>query len=129
MLGKRRRNVQVGRGLGSIFSKIFSKIAPIAKTLFNFGKKALASKPVKNVVNAAKDTAIQSGIQVIDDVIQGKNVGESLKENAAEASKKIGIRAADEAKDFLQGKISGPPRKKSKTKYKSKKKKKKDVFS
>ena len=124
MLGVRRRQVQVGRGLGSIFSTIFKKITPIAKSLYNIGKRIFSSAPVQKVAKNARDTALQSGVQIVDDVIQGKNVGESIKSNVKTASKRIANDAAEEAKRYLEGKKSRPPNKPKLSKKKAKRIKK-----
>ena len=132
MLGLRKRKVklQTGRGLGSIFSSIFRKIKPIARSLYNIGKRVFSSAPVKKVVKSAQNTALQGGVQVIEDVNQGKNVAESLKTNVKQASKKIASDAAQEAKLFLEGKKSRPPRKTpAKKSKKSRKKLRPDVFT
>lgn len=123
MIANRKRNVQHGRGIGSILSTIFSKIAPIARTIFNIGKKVVKSTPVKKVFKSAQEEVIKSGIQVADDVLQGKNVQESLKQNASTAANQIAKRAVGEAKKYAG--LEPKPKKQKQMK----KRRKKDIFS
>lgn len=132
MIGPRKRNVQRGRGIGSILSSIFSKIAPIARTILNIGRKAVKTKPVQEVLKSAKNEAIKTGLQVADDVFQGKNVVESIKSNAESGAMKIAESAINEAK-----KAFTPPQTKKRTAKKMSKtvkkvpskRRKRDIFA
>lgn len=122
MLLQRRRNVQTGRGLGTILSSIFRTIAPYAKTLLNVGKRIFSSRPAQAIVKSAQQSAVQSGLNVVDDVIKGKNVKRSLKEHAQSLAQDVGSSAVSEVK-----KLAGmqPPKvanKKSATNNKKKRK-------
>ena len=125
MLGHRKRKVQVGRGLGTIFSTIFRKVAPIARTLFNVGKRLFKSAPVQRVAKSAADSALDSGVRVIDDVVQGKNLKDSLKENITKVANDVGNKAASEAVGFLQRQKMDKVKKKRKP---PKKRRRMDVF-
>jgi hypothetical protein len=98
MLLQRRRNVQTGRGLGTILSSIFRTIAPYAKTLLNVGKRIFSSRPAQAIVKSAQQSALQSGLNVVDDVIKGKNVKRSLKEHAQSLAQDVGSSAVSEVK-------------------------------
>lgn len=130
MIGPRKRNVQRGRGIGSILSSIFRKIAPFARTILNIGKKAATSKPAQEVFRSAKNEALKTGIQIADDALQGKNVRESIRSNAEKAAKTVAQSALGEAKKMVDDQN---PKKRTTTKPKSgkrlPKRRKKDVFS
>lgn len=129
MIGHRRKKPQIGRGLGSILSTIFSKIAPIARTLMNVGKKVVKLKPVQNVISTAKNESIKSGLNLLDDVIQGKNVKQSIKANATNVANSV----ANKALSQIIGSDKKPrPKKRPKKKKKkviSTKRAKSDIFS
>lgn len=132
MIGHRKRNVQRGRGLGSILSSLFSKIAPFARTLFNIGTKVVKSAPAQEVIKSAKNEALKTGIQVADDVLKGKNVKESIRSNVENAAKNVASSAISQAKkrlnnDLNPGEISNKKQKSSKKKRK-KKVRRPDIF-
>lgn len=138
MIGPRKRNVQRGRGIGSILSSIFRKIAPFAKTILNIGKKAVATKPVQEVLRSAKSEALKTGVQIADDALQGKNIKESIRSNAQSAAKSVAQTAIGEAKKMLgdepKPKKFGKTTKKrtvttGRSTKKTPKRRKKDVFS
>ena len=129
MIGPRKRNVQKGRGIGSILSSIFSKIAPIARTILNIGRNAIKTKPVQSVIQSAKNEALKTGIQIADDAIQGKNIGESIKSNTQAAAKSIASSALGEAKKYVDKKPTPKKRPVSKKKSKPPKRRKRDIFS
>ena len=133
MIGPRKRNVQRGRGIGSILSSIFSKIAPIARTILNVGRRVVKTKPVQEVLKSAKSEALKTGVQIADDALQGKNIGESIKSNAETAAKSIAQSALGEAKKMLDSKDKNTSKKRvvaaKSVKKKTSKRRKKDVFS
>jgi hypothetical protein len=118
--------VQRGSGIGSIFSNIFKKLIPLGAKLFNIGRKAAKSTVGQHVIKAAKRTALQSGLDLANDVLDGKSLKSSLKSRLGEAPGKF-------AKEVRKGGGGGKrSRKSSKTKKKkmtkktgTKKKKKK----
>lgn len=95
----RKRNVQNGRGLGSILSTIFRKIAPLAKTLVTTGQRILTSKPAQQVIETGKQSLAKAGVQVADDIFQGKNVKQSVKEHLSSAMGTIKDSVMEQAKD------------------------------
>jgi len=58
-----------GSGIGSIFSNIFRKIVPFAKSLFGIGKKVVSSTTGQQVLKAAKRTAIDAGLNIAHDTL------------------------------------------------------------
>lgn len=98
MLIHRKRNVQQGRGVGSILSTIFRKIAPYAKTLLNTGQRILATKPAQRVLETGKQSLAKAGVQVVDDIFQGKNAKQSVREHLSSALDTVKESALQEAK-------------------------------
>jgi hypothetical protein len=78
--------VQRGRGIGSTLSAMFKGVIPAAQMM---GKQVLASPLTKTVLKAAKRSARDAGLQLATDVLQGKRVKESLKENVSTAKKAV----------------------------------------
>ena len=129
MIGPRKRNVQKGRGIGSILSSIFRKIAPFAKTILNIGRKAAATKPVQEVLKSAKKEALKTGVQIADDALKGKNIKDSIKSNAGIAAKSVAQTAIGEAKKMINDPVKKRSAKRQKQGKKKSKRRKKDVFS
>ena len=129
MIGPRKRNVQRGRGIGSILSSIFRKIAPFAKTILNIGRKAAATKPVQEVLKSAKKEALKTGVQIADDALKGKNIKDSIKSNAGIAAKSVAQTAIGEAKKMINDPVKKRSAKRQKQGKKKSKRRKKDVFS
>ena len=68
--------VQRGRGVGG-FMKIASRLFyPVV----NIAKKALQSKTGRKIVDAVKEQAIDSSINIAKEIASGKNVNQSLKD-------------------------------------------------
>ena len=68
--------VQRGRGIGG-FMKIASRLFyPVV----NIAKKALQSKTGRKIVDAVKEQAIDSSINIAKEIASGKNVKQSLKD-------------------------------------------------
>lgn len=88
MIGRTRHRVQSGRGLGNIFSTIFTKLAPIARSVFSAGHRALNSTLGRSILHSAGQAAAQGGVNLIDDVLKGENVKESLKNRAKSTAEK-----------------------------------------
>ena len=91
--------IQRGRGIGGLFriaSKLFKPLAGLAV-------KAVKSPAGKKIVNAVKNQAIDSSINLAKDLAGGKSVRESLKdefENVKENTKrKVLTLGADYLKD------------------------------
>lgn len=69
-----------GAGIGSIFSNIYSSVVPLFKSAFKIGSKLAKTDVGKSVIKSAKKKAMQAGINVVNDALQGKNVVASTKQ-------------------------------------------------
>lgn len=63
-----------GSGIGSIFSNIFRGLLPLAKKLFSVGKAAAQSPAGRKILKAAKKTALDTGLDIAHDTLEGENV-------------------------------------------------------
>jgi hypothetical protein len=130
--------VQRGRGIGGILkwaTKLFSPLKNIAK-------KVLTSDTGKKVVNAVKEQAVDSSINIASDIASGKNFKESLTgelNNAGNNSKRkaleLGLeylknqeRLKNEGKKRIKGPEKVAVKKKKKTKLKNKIGKNRDIL-
>ena len=70
--------LQRGRGLGGLF-KNFAKLAsPFFATAAKSAKQVVKSDAGKRMLKSIKQQAIESGSNVLQDVIEGKDLGESV---------------------------------------------------
>ena len=105
---------QRGRGLGSIFSALFRGLAPVARLGIRAGKSLIANPLVRQLGQNAFDAAKASARNVAMDVIEGKNLKDSVQQELEKARNKIST--------TLRG---GRKRKHHKSAFKPSKKKKK----
>ena len=111
---------QRGNGLGSFFGRLFRSILPVAK---NIGKSALKT--------VGKE-ALHLGANVMNDVVQGRNVKQALKKQGKKSTQKLINRAATVVKNQTGGQLG---KRKVSSKITSVKKKarrtnkKQDIFS
>lgn len=78
--------LQRGQGLFSFIGKIARKLLPIAvKT----GKKFMKSDIVKSTIDTAKSSALEAGIGLTKDLLNGKNLQESISTNLNMAKDQI----------------------------------------
>ena len=70
---------QRGQGLGNLFSGFLKRLIPLSRTFFK-------SKPGKIL----KDVALNTASHFAQDVLSGKNVKSSAKENLSEAKTNLG---------------------------------------
>ena len=119
--------LQKGKGIGGLMrfaSKLFLPISRVAK-------KAIQSNTGKKIVDAVKEQAIDSSINIATDIAKGKDLKDSLKnelENVKDTTKR---KAVEIGLDYLNEK-SAKNRKKQVKSKKSKIKrsgKVKDIFS
>lgn len=89
MLLRKRNRAQVGRGIGSILSVLWTTLAPFAKQLFKWGKKAVTSNTAKEIGRSATTTALEKGVAAVNSAMSGEPIKDSLKKNAKEAGKDI----------------------------------------
>ena len=118
----KRQLVQSGRGIGGLFRSLFRVIKPIAKTIAKTSgpilKKAAKSKLVKKVSKDVLKTGVQSAIDTMNDVAEGKKIsGNKITGNF----KKLGKRSLKSASNTLQKTINDEPAVSKKKKYVSKK--------
>lgn len=74
-----------GSGIGSIFSNIFRKIIPFAKRLFGFGKQVIQSPTGQQVLKAAKRTAVDAGLNIAHNTLNGVPLGKAAKQGMKKA--------------------------------------------
>ena len=138
MIGRRSKRVIYGRGLGGFLSKMFNLIKP---KIFGLAKSAVKSNSFKKIVKDAKDVALNTSSKVIQDVVSGKNVRETVKSNVKEGAKQIASNAAKTSLDSLHSIINNkkdqiddvkniktPKKRSKKRKVLGSKKVKKDIF-
>lgn len=75
MLYHKRRYVQHGRGVGSIFRSLLSTVLPALKTL---GKEIITSPITKKALHTIKKKALNAGLKIAKDTLHGENVGQSI---------------------------------------------------
>ena len=80
---------QRGRGFGSLFSGLLRGFAPLARLGFSAGKKLLSSDLVKNVTSSALDSGKQALKNITADLLEGKDIAHSAKQELFDAKKKI----------------------------------------
>lgn len=79
-----------GAGIGSIFSSIYSSVVPLIKSALRIGTRAATSRVGKKVIKGAKKAAIQAGLNVVGDALEGKNVIRSTKQQLKRATAQMG---------------------------------------
>ena len=119
--------IQRGKGIGGLLrvaSKLFAPISVLAK-------KAIKSDPGKRILNAVKDQALDSSVNVVKDIASGKPIKETLKDEFRNVKKNAKRGAVDIGVDFLVGRQAKQARKSkiSKNKKKSRKvRERRDIF-
>jgi len=76
-----------GSGVGSIFSSIFRTLIPIASTMFGMGKQVLETKTGQKVLEAVRKPALQAGLDIAKDALDGENVVKAIKRHGKKAGK------------------------------------------
>lgn len=112
---------QRGRGIGNILGKLFRSAVPIISSI---GKSIVTSPITKNLVTAGKKAAIDTGLNVVTDVIEGRNVGESIRENVGQARQRL-------AQNLRESRAKRAPKRKAAPKKTKRKKypKRSNLFS
>lgn len=116
-----------GSGVGSIFSTIFRRLVPLAKNVVNTGLNFAQSKTGKKFIKGAKRTALDAGLNIAHDALQGqnlkqsvtkrlKNAGEELIEDIRGKPKRRKRRKKVIAKKYRGGSTKKKPKKKKKKK-------------
>ena len=120
--------VQRGRGVGG-FMKIASRLFyPVV----NIAKKALQSKTGRKIVDAVKEQAIDSSINIAKEIASGKNVNQSLKDEFKNVKKNTKRKALEIGVEHIKrsrGQALTKNRKKNKSNMVRKNRNKKtDIF-
>ena len=121
--------IQRGRGIGGLFriaSKLFKPLASLAV-------KAVKSPAGKKIVNAVKNQAIDSSINLAKDLAGGKSVRESLKDEFENVKENTKRKVLTLGADYLKDNNSTVPSKRGKknssgSRKKNKLKRKRDIF-
>ena len=71
---------QQGHGFGGIFGRLFRAAVPLLKK---------AAPVVKSAAKTVAKEAIRSGADVVDDLLSGENLGDSLAHRSEEGAKRI----------------------------------------
>jgi hypothetical protein len=93
--------IQRGRGIGSFFKALLRGFAPVLKSI-------IKSPVTKKIVTAAKDNAIEAGLNIASDALQGKSIGESIESNVLSAADKV----VGKAREAVSGRKKPNKRKK-----------------
>lgn len=84
---------QKGRGIGSLFSGLLRTLSPLAKPLANFAKNAFKSFTgsdfAKNLANTALDTGKDFAKNMAADLLEGKDVGQTARNQLENAKSRI----------------------------------------
>ena len=115
--------LQRGTGIGGLLkvaSKLFTPLALLAK-------KAVSSETGKQVLSAVKKQAINSSINIANDIASGKTVKDSLDTEFANVKQQSKRKAIELSAGFLQH-TKQPKTSSKKSKSKEKKKNQIDIF-
>lgn len=70
--------MQAGRGIGSFFGALKRVLTPISRTVLKIGKKAVKSKLGKELIDDAKQAALETGIQMSSNVLKNKDITDGV---------------------------------------------------
>lgn len=90
-------SLQVGHGFGDILSTISKYTKPFIKPLIKKGVKKLGK------------SAVNTGANILEDIIDGKNLKNSAKKRTAEQFEKLKKESVQSIKNVLGGNITMPP--------------------
>ena len=122
--------LQRGSGVGGwlkLASRLFSPLARVAK-------KALESNTGKKIVNAVKEQAIDSSINIATDIVKGRNLKDSIGDEFENAKSNSKRKALEIGVDYLKDNNNKTKKRKIQLKSKLKRKgnkriKKGDIFA
>lgn len=112
--------LQRGRGIGGLLrlaTKLFRPMGTLTA-------KALKSSTGKKIINAVKDQAIDSSINVARDLVEGKSIKESLKDEYENAKSNVKRKAIDIGSDYINKRNSTSTKKKKPGKTPNKRRRK-----
>ena len=127
----RRDLVQSGRGIGGLFRSIFKIIRPVASTIAKTSKPVLKklakSNFVKKVGKDVLKTGVQTAVDSLNDIAEGKKPSSNkMKKNF----EKLGKKSIKRASNTLANVLDDAPAIKKKKYVKGKKKKnKKSIYN
>lgn len=96
--------IQRGRGLGSFFKSIIRTVLP---ALSSVGKAIIKSPTTSRILKTAKRSAIDAGLNVASDVLEGRDLGDSLQSNLVTVVEKVAKRANTTPKKRKGGRRKG----------------------
>lgn len=85
-------SIQRGHGLGGIFSSLFRAIVPL------FSK---AAPVLKSAAKTAAKEAVRTGVNVVDDVLDGRNLQDAVANRSKEAATRVVRRGAARLKRLV----------------------------
>lgn len=89
MLVHRGERYQVGRGIGSLFSGLFRGLKPLLSMGLATGKRLLTSDFARKIGSTALDIGKEAAKNVAVDLLEGRNVKESLDKELESAKSQI----------------------------------------
>lgn len=98
---------QRGQGIGQIFSSMYNTIVPLVKSALGIGSRVMKSKIGQQAVKSIKKRAMDAGINVVSDALQGENVLKSTKKQLKRAGEKV---IGDMTQPATLAKVSRPRR-------------------
>lgn len=122
--------MQRGKGIGGLLRLATKLLRPVG----TLAAKALKSDTGKRIVDAVKNQAIDSSLNIAKDLAEGKNIKETFKNEFDNVKDNTKRKAIDIGVDLLRGNIEKPPQKKAKkiirkaTKKSKKSKRRGDIF-
>lgn len=104
MLFHKGERFQSGRGLGALFSGLFRTLKPLFSIGLSAGKKALQSQAAKTIGSAALDIGKNAAKNLAADLLEGKDMSESLNKELESAKSTIAskIRGSGRKRRLLQ---------------------------
>jgi hypothetical protein len=123
--------IQRGNGIGSILRGLLRFAKPLFRRGVIMGKKFINSNRGQSILNQSKKVLKKTGANILADIVEGKSVGETMREARKTIKKEISVVRKREA-NKLRGNESQQPVKRKRTLLYTGKKKKKhatDVLS
>ncbi len=86
-----------GSGIGSLFSGIFRRLMPVAKSTIKTIGRVAKSAPIKSVGKALKKEATRAAVETAIEALEGQPVGRKAKQRLKSATRGILLNAARQA--------------------------------
>lgn len=97
--GAQTRYVQRGQGFFSVFSKVIPTLGALFKRMLPVAKKVASSSIVKNAAKELRNHALDVGVKVGEDLLDGANLKESVKTRGKEAGESFAKQLLNSAKN------------------------------